>query len=287
MKHIALLCAAAGLLAVPARAEGDRDVVSVNGTLIRQSEVMDRLWKRYGPATLDEMVDEILLRQAAQARGLKADDAEVDKRLARVKEQFSDPVLFENQLKQSGGSVAKLRADIADQVLMRRLIVSAHKISIPDEELKKAFQDQREKLAAPPAVHLRHILVKAEAEAEEIAKQVKAGSDFKDLARRRSLAPTGKLTGGDYGFVSRGMLPEEIDRIAFAMKTGEVRVVPSPKGFHILQVAAKRPAQPAQYEKAKEDLRDMLLEEKMKSVLPGYLQELRRKADIKPLGSIF
>ena len=107
---IVLFGAFAILLAGPARADSDRDIVSVNGTTIRQSEVMDRLWKRFGPATLDEMIDELLLRQAAQAAGLKADVPEVDRRLKRVKDQFNNPALFENQLKRDGSSEEKLRA---------------------------------------------------------------------------------------------------------------------------------------------------------------------------------
>ncbi|MDD5657411.1 MAG: peptidyl-prolyl cis-trans isomerase [Elusimicrobia bacterium] len=285
MKHAAWACAAAILLAGPAGAEPDREVVSVNGTVIRQAEIVDRLWKRYGPATLDEMVDEILLRQAAQAKGIKAEPAEVEQRLSRVREQFSDPAIFESQLKQSGGSVEKLKVEIADQLVLRKLIVATQKLSVSDAELRKAFQENREKLATPPAVHLRHILVKTEAEADALVAKIKGGADFKALARTSSLAPTGKLTGGDYGFVSRGMLPEEIDAIAFAMKPGELRVVASAKGRHVLQVVKTRAAQPARFETAKEDLRDMLLEEKMKSVLPAYLAQLRRQADIKPLGA--
>jgi len=284
MKNFAWIFAVAGLLSVPAAADADRDIVSVNGTVIRQSEVMDRLWKRFGPATLDEMVDELILRQTVQTQGIKADEAEVTKRFNRVKEQFNNPALFENQLKRDGSSEDKLRADIADQIRLRKLIVSTQKLSVTDEESRKAFQEQRAKLATPATVHLHQIFVKTEAEAKEVAAKLKDGADFAALARARSLAPTGKF-GGDYGFVPRAMLPEEIGDIVFAMKDGETRTVASPQGYFVLKVSGTRPAKPAQYESVKEDLRDLLLEQKMKAVLPGYLQELRRKADIKPLGS--
>ncbi len=285
MKRLTLLCAATVLLAGVARAEEDRGVVSVNGTVIRQSEIVERLWKRYGPATLDDIIDELLLRQAAQAQGLKADRAEVERRLERLRAQFSDPALFENELKQSGRSVAQLKSEISDQVIVRQFLSGALKISISEGDLEKAFRERRDQLAVPPAVRLRHILVKTQADADEVVTRLRDGTDFGALARQRSLAATGRLNGGDYGFVSRGMLPEEIERVAFDMKAGEVRVVPSAKGFHILQVTDQRPSQPARYEAAKDELRDLLLAEKMKSALPAYLRELRRRADIQPLGS--
>ena len=280
------LCLAAGFWMSPAQA-ADRDIVSVNGTIIRQSEVTDRALKNYGDETLNEMINDLLLRQAAQTRGLKPAPAEVDKLLAKIRSQQGDPATFDNQLKQSGGSLEKLKANISDKVMVRNLIISANKITVMDEDLKKFFEKHHAQLADPPAVHLRHIVVKTEAEANEIMGKVKAGGDFKALARQRSLTPTGKISGGDYGFVSRGMLPAEIDKIAFAMKPGELRAVPFSKGWHILQVIAQRPSKPAVYEAIKNDLRDMVLDEKINAALPGYLQELHRKADIKLLGNTF
>lgn len=265
-------------------AQTDKDIVHVNGTPIRQSEVVERLWQRYGPATLDEMIDEVLLRQAAKAAGVKPEASEVDRRLARIKEQFGDPAMFQNQLEQAGSSVEKLRADIADQVAIAELVIAARKITLSDAELRKVFEARKAKLASPPAVHLRHILVAAPKDAEDIIAQVKGGADFTKLARERSLAPTGKLKGGDYGFVTKGLLPAEVDEIAFAMKPGELRSVRSPKGVHILQALERRPSKPAEFLKIKTDLRDMILAERIKDALPGYLQELRAKADIKPQG---
>jgi parvulin-like peptidyl-prolyl isomerase len=133
-------------------------------------------------------------------------------------------------------------------------------------------------------VHLRHILAKTEDEAKALVAKVKAGADFQVLAREKSLAASGKAAGGDYGFVSRGMLPPEIDEIAFSLNAGEIKVVPGPRGQHILQVVEKRASQAATFEEVKDDLREMLLAEKIKEASAPFLLELRRKADIKTPG---
>ena len=273
------------LMSPQAWAQPDREIVLVNGTPIRQSEVLTRLWRRYGPDMLDEMIDELLLRQAAGAQKIKADPAEVDKRLSRLRAQFGDPKIFESQLQQSGTSVQKLREDIADQLAREQLIIKERHLSVKDAEIKKAFEAHRAELGTAPSIHLRHILVKTEAEAKELMDKIKAGSDFTQMAREKSLAPTGKLNGGDYGFVSKGMLPADIEAIAFTMKPKEMRVVPSPKGFHILQALETKGPVPAEFNKVKDNLREMLLEEKLKTSLPDYLKELRQKAEIKPQGS--
>ncbi|MEK7859460.1 MAG: peptidyl-prolyl cis-trans isomerase [Elusimicrobiota bacterium] len=285
MKNPLLTLVILALTAPSARgAEPDREIVKVNGTPIRQSEVLERLWKRYGPATLDEMVDELLLRQAASAQKIKAEPADVDRKYESIKKQFGDPVIFENQLQQAGTSPEKLKLEIADQLALDKLVAGAKKLAVKDEDVKKAFDAHKASLAAPAAVHLKHILVKTETEAKDIIDKVKAGSAFSKLAEERSLAPTGKLKGGDYGFVSRGMLPAEIEDIAFAMKPGEMKTIDSPKGLHILQVVEKREPKPAVFAQVKDDLKDMLLSEKIKAALPAFIQELRQKAEIKPQG---
>lgn len=278
---VAAMLSAALVPAARASVPGDFDIVSVNGTTIRQSEVLERLWKRYGSQTLDDMVDELLIRQAAVAKKITASNADIDRRFARLQSQFGSRELLVSQLEQAGTSVAKVREDLSDEIVRERLIVEAKGIKIDDAELKKAFDTNKDKLGKPEAVHLRHILAKTEAEANELVAKVKAGADFQTLAREKSLAASGKAAGGDYGFVSRGMLPPEIDEVAFSLKAGEVKIITGPRCSHILQVVEKRAPQSASFDGVKNDLREMLLAEKMKEASAPFLLELRRKADIK------
>ncbi|MDE2236970.1 MAG: peptidyl-prolyl cis-trans isomerase, partial [Elusimicrobia bacterium] len=184
----------------------------------------------------------------------------------------------------AGTTVEALKAELRAQLVREKLIASAEGLSIGDQEIRQAFARDKDELGRPEAVHLRHILVDTKAQAQAVVSAVKGGADFRALARERSKAPTGKLNGGDYGFVARGMLPPDIEAIAFSMKPGELRVVPTEKGYHVLQVLARRAAAPAVYAKVKDELGEMLLQRKIKAVLPAYLRELRAKAEIKTPG---
>ncbi|MDE2491291.1 MAG: peptidyl-prolyl cis-trans isomerase [Elusimicrobia bacterium] len=275
---LALLMAASARAAAPVP---DAVLVRVNGVPIRRSEVVARLLKRYGPQTVDDMIDEILLRQAAKKEGIKPDEAELNRRLKKLESQFSSRRLFLSQLQQAGSSVAKLQDQLADELVREELVVKAAHLTVTDAELKEAFAKNKDRLGDPEEIHLRHILVKTQDEADKIVAEVKKGADFGKLAREHSLAASGKASGGDYGFVPRGMLPDEIDQIAFAMSPGDIRTVPGPRGVHILQVLAKKPAKPAVYAEVKDDLREMLLSKKIQAAAPDYLAGLRRKADIQ------
>lgn len=276
-----LLLASAVPAARAAAVPGDFDVVTVNGVSIRQSEVLERLWARYGSQIVDEMIDELLIRQAAAAKKISASPSEVERRFERLQSNFGSPELFVSQLEGAGTTVGKVKADLADEILRERLVTEALGIKVTDEELKKAFDANKDKFEKAEGVHLRHILVKTETEALELVAKIKAGGDFKALARDKSLAASGKAAGGDYGFVARGMLPPEIDSVAFSMKAGEIKTIAGSRGWHILEVVERRPARAASFDEVKDDLRELLLSEKLKQASGPFLAELRRKADIK------
>jgi foldase protein PrsA len=264
----------------------DQILVRVNGVPIRQAEVIDRLLKRYGAQAVDEMIDETLLRQAAKKSVVTSDSSEVERRLSKLQEQFGSRELFISQLEQAGSSLTKVKEDLSEEIVREKLVVKAKGLSVTDAELKKAFDDNKDKLGSPESVHLRHILVATAPEAATIVAKIKGGAEFLALAREKSLAASGKAAGGDYGFVARGMLPAEIDEIAFTMKASEIRVVPGPRGQHVLQVLERRAAKTASFTEVKDDLRDMLMAEKIKKAAPDYLADLRRKAEIKSADSV-
>lgn len=205
LHNFAPVARAAGLAAPGVAA--DKELVSVNGFPIRQSDLMDRILKRYGAQTLDEMIDETLLRQAVAKKGVKATDAEVSRRVDKLQAQFGSRELFLSQLEQAGSSLSKLKQDLGDEISREKLITREKSLSVSDDELRKAFDEHKDSLGQQPAIHLRHLLVKTQAEADDAVSKIRGGADFGEIARAKSLAASGKATGGDYGFVSRGMLP--------------------------------------------------------------------------------
>lgn len=88
----------------------------------------------------------------------------------------------------------------------------------------------------PRKVHARHILVKTENEAFEILFDLKQGKDFEEIAKEKSLCPSGKK-GGDLGWFGRGQMVKEFENAAFELKKGEFsKPVKTQFGFHIIEV---------------------------------------------------
>lgn len=88
-----------------------------------------------------------------------------------------------------------------------------------------------------PGFNMRalHIMVKTEAEANEIKKLLDAGGDFKKLAKERSIGPNAER-GGDLGVINKGDFLPELDKALSSLNIGQVsKVVKSSIGFHIFK----------------------------------------------------
>jgi peptidyl-prolyl cis-trans isomerase C len=84
-------------------------------------------------------------------------------------------------------------------------------------------------------VNASHILVKTETEALACLTYLKTKS-FEDLAKEKSLCPSGKK-GGNLGWFSRGMMVKEFENAAFSNKKGQiVGPVKTQFGYHLIKI---------------------------------------------------
>jgi len=92
----------------------------------------------------------------------------------------------------------------------------------------------------PKEVRASHILVKTEAEANEILFDLKRGASFEDMAMKKSLCPS-KSKGGDLGFFTRGRMVKEFEDAAFSLQKGELsKPVKTQFGYHIIKVTDQK-----------------------------------------------
>ncbi|MBW3004706.1 peptidyl-prolyl cis-trans isomerase [Candidatus Woesearchaeota archaeon] len=88
----------------------------------------------------------------------------------------------------------------------------------------------------PKKVHAKHILVKTQEEANAILYDLKHGMDFDEVAKARSLCPSGKK-GGDLGWFGKNQMVKEFETAAFNLKKDELsKPVKTQFGYHIIKV---------------------------------------------------
>lgn len=85
-------------------------------------------------------------------------------------------------------------------------------------------------------IRASHILCRTKPEAEEIINKLGSGGSFEELAKDRSLCPSGKR-GGDLGFFGKGQMVKEFERAAFKLQKGETTSEPvkTEFGWHVIK----------------------------------------------------
>ncbi|MFZ0318026.1 MAG: peptidylprolyl isomerase [Candidatus Sulfotelmatobacter sp.] len=135
--------------------------------------------------------------------------------------------------------------------------------------------------AAKQAADEAAALAASEAKANELLKQLRAGANFDDVAKKYSTGPSA-AQGGDLGVFKRGMLAKEIENRAFAMKSGDVSdVIRVKQGYMIMKVTEHQMAGIPSLKDVTPKIMDALYYEKLQPALRSYLTKLREEAYIK------
>ncbi|KQV73344.1 peptidylprolyl isomerase [Rhizobium sp. Root1220] len=140
--------------------------------------------------------------------------------------------------------------------------------TVTDEEVKARYEKEVAALPKQEEVHARHILVKTEAEAQDIIKQLDAGKDFAELAKEKSTDPN-KTDGGDLGYFTKGRMVKEFEDAAFALEKGTYTKTPvkTDFGYHVILVEDKRDAAPPAYDQVKDQVRQLVMRDKYLALL--------------------
>ena len=97
----------------------------------------------------------------------------------------------------------------------------------------------------PDSVEARHILItptetmnldSVNIRIEAIKEQIQSGTDFGDLAQKISDDKGSAIKGGDLGWFSEGAMVDEFNEACFTSKRGDLSVVTSQFGVHLIEV---------------------------------------------------
>jgi peptidyl-prolyl cis-trans isomerase C len=151
--------------------------------------------------------------------------------------------------------------------------------SIPEEDMKKAYDEEAKRLQSTERARARHILVASEKEAAEIIAKLKKGEKFEDLAKQYSLDGS-KDFGGDLGYFTAPEMVAEFSKAAFALKKGEVSApVKTDFGWHVIRLEDLKTGAAQPFAQVKGAIRQVLVRRKVQE----RLAELRKVAKVDVL----
>jgi len=157
----------------------------------------------------------------------------------------------------------QFRRQMTRQKVLRKLTQDGKIISVnvTDAEISAEFEKAKEFIPKKPAtVTFKQIVIAPQAsaaareaarlKAEAVLAELRSGADFEKIAKRESMDPLTKETGGDIGWARRGENLPEFDRWLFgssfvaALVPGQLSpVVELPLGFYIIRVDRVQPGE--------------------------------------------
>lgn len=178
---------------------------------------------------LGRLITSDLLAAAADSRGVAVTAAEVDARLAQFRTRLGGQRMLEEQAARVGVAAPELHDFVRDLVLADKL---------GDALLSGAPLEQ---------VRAAHILVKDRATAERLAAELRAHPErFGALARRFSADTGSRARGGDLGYQTRGAFVPAFSDAMSTGKEGDVLVVQTEFGWHVIRILDRRSVRPGQ-----------------------------------------
>jgi len=253
-------------------------VVTVNGTKITDTEVQEVLMQgtqgrfnqlppekqaELSQRVVDGLISQELIFEDAKKMGV-LESAEYKKELGLVLE--------------------RVKVQLASKVWEKRQF---DKVKVAEKEVKAYYKSHPEEFSEKPKVRASHILLKTEAEAIAVTKELEGlkggalNAKFAELAKAKSTGPSGPK-GGDLGYFGQGQMVPAFNDAAFSMKKGEVTKTPvkSQFGYHVILVVDIQEGKDLPFKEVEGFIEQKLKVEVFKEQMQAKMDDLKKKAKI-------
>ena len=246
---------------------------------------------------VESLIRREIIHQESRKAGIKIDKKDITKEIDAIKKQFLSDAEYKNELVRRNLSEDVLRGQLERNLLISKYVEQQFlkKVKVTDADVKAYYESHLSLLKQPLQVRVSHILIQADSKseasrkqearrkAEQILKELKKGRDFNAIAREQSDGPT-RTSGGDLGYIRRGQLEKQFESVVFNLKKDEVSdVIETNYGFHLFKVTDRKPESIVAFDNVKEQIKQLLLQEKAKKEADEYARKLREKSDVKIL----
>lgn len=253
-------------------------------------------------AALKDLVDRQLIIQEfgkMQEQGANIPDYVVDDRVQSIiREEFGgDRSAFVRTLQAQGYTLTRFKEIEKEKIIvqaMRQAKITDNFVISP-KQIQAFYDKNKPAYTLPEQVKLRMIVLRSDngddvggadkkQTAEEIRQKLVAGAEFDRMAQMYSEDEATSDLGGDWGWIEKGTLNEELTKTAFALKSGEVSPVTQlGESYYILYVEARKNATVKPITEVREEIEGSLMQQERMKAQQRWMDTLRKKAYVKIL----
>ena len=247
-------------------AEGNKKVITVDGSGVYEEELMYIMGMNNGG-------NKAMLRLSLAQMSLE-DRKEIAK-------QVGEALALVKAARDMG---LQLTPRVAYEIKWsaNRALMSAYmeqiskKWDLSEGAARKYFKSHPDEFVMAEAVHVRHILVDTEEEANALYLALTSGADFVAAAAEKSKDDASAQNGGDMGWLERGLTPAVLADALFVNRKGIIKPVKSEAGWHVFDVVDTRKARQMTWDEAKEEAFQRL----QRQYMTEALENIRKKSSI-------
>ena len=269
---------------------------------IYQGEDLQKRVLEMRKEAIKDLIDRALILQEFKKKEFNIPSYIIDDSVQRIiRQEFGgDRTAFVRTLQSQGYSMARFRETEKDKITVQamRQAKTSDNIIVSPVKIREYYEKNRAAYSSPEQVKLRMIVLKDGAStgdavtdpaagkkemATEIREKLAGGAEFDRLAQMYSEDSTNEA-GGDWGWVERKTLNEELSSVAFSLKPGEIsQIIPLDNSYYILMVEAKKPSITKPLPEVQQEIVQVLVQQEKLKGQDRWLQGLREKAYIKIL----
>lgn len=255
-------------------------------------------------SALKDLIDRQLILQEfkkLQEKGANIPSYVIDDRVqAIIREEFGgDRAAFIRTLQAQGYTLTRFKENEKDKIIVQAMRQSKtnNDFVISPTQIQAYYNKNKMSYATPEQIKLRMIIIRPgdsgdiaatgsdkRSVAAEIREKIIGGAEFDRMAQMYSEDEATQGMGGDWGWVERSTLNEQLTSIAFSLRPGEVSPVVEINGtFYIMMVEAKKNAAVKPITEVRDEIERNLIQQERMKVQERWLDTLRQKAYIKIL----
>jgi parvulin-like peptidyl-prolyl isomerase len=247
--------------------------------------------KQLQQSFVTQLVTQAEFDAAGKQLNVSVKQSAIDSNLQKLKLQYAkgtngkvDDTKWQKVLKDNHTTQSAVLDNLRNGLLRQAIYVNLTKsVNVDDAALTAYYTKNKKNYATPASREIRHILVKNKAVADKLYAQL-ATSDaqFAALAKKYTIDPGSKKTGGKLGKIQKGQTVPAFDKVAFSIPTGKVAPpVKSSYGWHVIEAtAATVPASQKPLDAAlKKTIRTTLLTQKKQSVANKWFVAFQKKIE--------
>ncbi|KAF0093210.1 MAG: peptidyl-prolyl cis-trans isomerase SurA [Puniceicoccaceae bacterium 5H] len=243
---------------------------------------------------LQNLIDRVLIVDEFGEKEFNLPQSYIENEYDRIlAEDFGgDRAEFLEYLKEQGQNVREFRRDLRDKIIVSAMRSEKRKSEsqVSPERIEAFYNENKVAFYQEESVKLRIIMLRPLADenadlmqqsVEKVLSELDDGKDFSDVARKYS-QDSRRESGGDWGWLKRTDLKDELAKVAFDLKPGEhsdpVKIA---NQTFILYVEDYRPEGILPLAEVRDRIEEILAGQLARQAQEAWLDRLRRDAYVR------